>query len=279
MKKHIFFYILIALALSFLVVSCKKDNEVVVPPSTKTLTVNLGADRILPEGDSTVLDAGNPGCAYLWSTGAVSQTIIADTTGNYWVKVTKGDSAGSDTVRVGLSYKLSKIETDFGTMLIWLYPQTPLHRNNFLKLTSDQFYDSLIFHRVINDFVIQGGDPTGTGSGGPGYTIPAEFRSSIKHVNGAVGAARLSDNINPNKESNGSQFYIVDNVNGTPTLDGRYTVFGIVIDGINTVNAISQVPTNLTNNRPIDNVYMTKVTIVHYTAKELLDNFGFAIPK
>jgi cyclophilin family peptidyl-prolyl cis-trans isomerase len=279
MKNHIYSFILITLALSFLIVSCKKDNEDPPPPSTKTLTVNLGADRILQEGDSIILDAGNPGCAYLWSTGAVSQTIIADTTGNYWVKVTKGDSAGGDTVKIDLSYKLSKIETDFGTMLLWLYPQTPLHRNNFLKLTSDHFYDSVIFHRVINNFVIQGGDPTGTGSGGPGYTIPAEFRSTIKHVNGAVGAARLSDNINPNKESNGSQFYIVDNVNGTPTLDGRYTVFGIVIDGISTVDAISQVPTNLANDRPIDNVYMTKVTIVNYTSKELMDNFGFAIPK
>ena len=278
MKKHISFYILITLALSFIIVSCKKDNKDPVPPTTKTLTVNLGADRILPEGDSIVLDAGNPGSAYLWSTGAVSQTIVADTTGNYWVRVTKGDSLGSDTVKIDLSYKLSKIETDFGTMLLWLYPQTPLHRNNFLKLTSDHFYDSLIFHRVINNFVIQGGDPTGTGSGGPGYTIPAEFRSSIKHVNGAVGAARLSDNINPNKESNGSQFYIVDNVNGTPTLDGRYTVFGIVIDGIATVDAISQVPTGA-NDRPLNNVYMTKVSIVNYTAKELMSNFGFSIPK
>ena len=278
MKKNASLLILIALSVSFLIVSCKKKNEDPVPPSNQTLTVNLGADRILPEGDSITLDAGNPGSTYLWSTGAVTRTITADTTGNYWVKVVKGDSTGSDTVKIDLSYKLSKIETDFGTMLLWLYPQTPLHRANFIKLTSDHFYDSLIFHRVIHDFVIQGGDPTGTGSGGPGYTIPAEFRSSIKHVNGAVGAARLSDNINPNKESNGSQYYIVNNVNGTPSLDGRYTVFGIVIDGISTVDSISLVPTN-SNNRPLTNVYMTKVSIVYYTAKELSDNFGFTIPK
>jgi cyclophilin family peptidyl-prolyl cis-trans isomerase len=163
-------------------------------------------------------------------------------------------------------------------MIIWLYNETPLHRDNFLKLTSDHFYDSLIFHRVINDFVIQGGDPLGTGYGGPGYTIPAEFNTSIKHLNGAVGAARQSDDINPTKASNGSQFYIVDNINGTPTLNGKYTVFGIVIDGINTVDAISQVPTNLANDRPLNNVYMKKVSIVNYTAKELMDNFGFKIP-
>ena len=121
MKKHIHSYILIALTLSFLVLSCKKEDEDPLPPSSKTLTVNLGSDRILPEGDSVILDAGNPGSVYLWSNGAVSQTIIADTTGNYWVKVTKGDSTGSDTVSINMSYKLSKIETDFGTMLIWLY--------------------------------------------------------------------------------------------------------------------------------------------------------------
>jgi cyclophilin family peptidyl-prolyl cis-trans isomerase len=279
MKKYIYFFILITLTLSFLIVSCKKDNEDPVPPSTKTLTVNLGADRILPEGDSVILDAGKPGSTYLWSTGAVTQTIFADTTGNYWVKVVKGDSTGSDTVKIDLSYKLSKIETDFGNMLIWLYPQTPLHRNNFIKLTAEHFYDSLIFHRVINNFVIQGGDPLGTGYGGPGYTIPAEFRTSIKHVNGAVGAARLADNINPNKESSGSQFYIVDNINGTPSLDGKYTVFGIVVDGITTVDAISQVPTNPSNDRPLVNVYMKKVSIVNYTAQELKDNFGFTILK
>jgi len=183
-----------------------------------------------------------------------------------------------DTVSEDTVYKLVRIETDHGNMTLWLYDETPLHRDNFLKLTSEHFYDSVIFHRVINDFVIQGGDPTGIGNGGPGYTIPAEFIPSITHVNGAVGAARQNDDINPTKASNGSQFYIVDNVNGTHFLDGRYTVFGIVIDGISTVDVISQVPTDSTD-RPLNNVYMKKVSIVNYTAKELIDNFGFSIPK
>jgi cyclophilin family peptidyl-prolyl cis-trans isomerase len=190
----------------------------------------------------------------------------------------KGDSTGSDTVRIDLSYKLSKIDTDFGTMLLWLYPQTPVHRNNFIKLTSQHYYDSLIFHRVIHNFVIQGGDPTGTGTGGPGYTIPAEFRTALTHVNGAVGAARLSDNVNPAKASNGSQFYIVANPNGRHDLDTKYTVFGIVIDGLPTVDAISKVPTD-SNDRPVTNVYMKKASIVHYTAQELKNVFGFTIPK
>ena len=274
MKKYLFFTILIFSTLSFLV-SCSKDDENPVP--SDSLPVNLGPDKIIMEGDSVILDAGYPGSAYLWSTGALTQTIIADTTGNYWVKVTKGDSTGSDTIKIDLSYKVAKIESDYGVILMWLYPQTPLHRNNFFKLTSEHYFDSVIFHRVIDNFVIQTGDPTGTGSGGPGYTIPAEFRSSLKHVHGAVGAARLNDNINPDKESSGSQFYIVDNVNGSPHLDGNYTVFGIVIDGINVVDAISNVPTNLSNDRPLTDVYMKKVSRVNYTAKELKDIFGFTV--
>jgi cyclophilin family peptidyl-prolyl cis-trans isomerase len=183
-----------------------------------------------------------------------------------------------DPVNQDTSYELVKIETDYGNMIIWLYTQTPLHRNNFLKLASQHLYDSLIFHRVINNFVIQGGDPTGTGTGGIGDTIPAEIISSLKHVHGAVGAARLADNVNPTKASNGSQFYIVDNAGGTPTLNGNYTVFGIVIDGLSAVDAISQVPTNPADNRPLNNVYMKKVSIVNYTAQQLKDNFGFTIP-
>jgi len=275
MKKYLFFTILIFSTLSFLV-SCSKDDENPVP--SDSLPVNLGPDKIIMEGDSVILDAGYPGSAYLWSTGALTQTIIADTTGNYWVKVTKGDSTGSDTIKIDLSYKVAKIESDYGVILMWLYPQTPLHRNNFFKLTSEHYFDSVIFHRVIDNFVIQTGDPTGTGSGGPGYTIPAEFRSSLKHVHGAVGAARLNDNINPDKESSGSQFYIVDNVNGYPYLDMKYTVFGIVIDGISVVDAISLVPTNPANDRPLTDVYMKKVSMVNYTAKELHDIFGFTIP-
>jgi cyclophilin family peptidyl-prolyl cis-trans isomerase len=184
------------------------------------------------------------------------------------------DPGNSDT-----QYQVVKIETDYGNMILWLYTQTPLHRDNFLKLASQHLYDSIIFHRVINNFVIQTGDPTGTGYGSIGDTIPAEFRSSLTHVNGAVGAARQSDNVNPTKASNGSQFYIVDNVSGVHYLDGNYTVFGIVIDGMDAVDAISKVPTNPSNDKPLANVYMKKVSIVTYTEKELKDNFGFTIPQ
>lgn len=109
------------------------------------------------------------------------------------------------------------INTGFGDIKVKLYKETPLHRENFIKLVSDKFYDSLLFHRVIKGFMIQGGDPDSKnapadailGNGGPGYTIPAEFNSKYFHKKGAIAAARRGDDVNPGKESSGSQFYIV----------------------------------------------------------------------
>lgn len=112
---------------------------------------------------------------------------------------------------------LVTIQTEYGDMKAILYDQTPKHKENFIKLAKDGFYDSTIFHRVIKDFMIQGGDPnsknsqpgTPLGNGGPGYTIPAEFDKDLFHVKGSLSAARQSDRVNPEKESSGSQFYIV----------------------------------------------------------------------
>jgi len=112
------------------------------------------------------------------------------------------------------------IHTSFGDMKGRLYDETPLHRDNFIKLVNEGFYDSLLFHRVIKNFMIQGGDPDSKnaikgkqlGNGGPGYTIPAEFNSNLIHKKGALSAARMGDNVNPKKESSGSQFYIVQGV-------------------------------------------------------------------
>jgi len=110
-----------------------------------------------------------------------------------------------------------RIETSFGNIDILLYDETPDHRDNFIKLVNDGFYNNLLFHRVIENFMIQGGDPlsrdaeegTQIGSGGPGYTIPAEIHNHIFHKKGALASARLGDNVNPERESSGSQFYIV----------------------------------------------------------------------
>jgi cyclophilin family peptidyl-prolyl cis-trans isomerase len=109
------------------------------------------------------------------------------------------------------------ISTKFGNMIFTLYDETPLHRDNFKKLIKSKYYDGLLFHRIIRDFMIQGGDPnsrnadsnTVLGNGGPAYTIPAEINPNIVHTKGALAAARTGDDINPNKESSGSQFFIV----------------------------------------------------------------------
>lgn len=116
-----------------------------------------------------------------------------------------------------LGHSVVKIKTPKGKMLVWLYDETPKHKENFLKLADSGYYNDLLFHRVIKDFMIQGGDPTSKnaqpkaklGEGGPGYTIAAEFDTAFFHKKGALAAARTGDHINPTKASSGSQFYIV----------------------------------------------------------------------
>lgn len=189
------------------------------------------------------------------------------------------------------------IETPKGNMTILLYDETPLHKDNFIKLVNEQFYDGLLFHRVIKDFMIQGGDPESKtapagarlGNGGPGYTIPAEVLPDKIHKKGALAAARLSDQMNPTKASSGSQFYIVQGavyntdqlnmfqqrmhktftpqqietystIGGTPHLDGEYTVFGEVVEGFEVIDAIANMPVDM-GDRPVENIPM-KITII-----------------
>lgn len=148
---------------------------------------------------------------------------------------------------------IATVETNKGTFSFELLPDVaPGTVENFVKLAKKGFYDGTIFHRVVPGFVIQGGDPTGTGRGGPGYTIKAEF-SSRKHIAGTVAMARSSD-----PDSAGSQFYVC--LAPAPNLDGNYTVFGQVIEGMDVVQAIGSVPTDR-NDRPIEKVVMNKVTI------------------
>ena len=127
------------------------------------------------------------------------------------------------------------IKTGKGDIIISLdAAAAPEHVNNFVFLSNNGFYDGLPFHRVEPGFVIQGGDPLGSGQGGPGYTVPGEF--SLKHVKGALAMARLSDQVNPERESSGSQFYIT--LEPTPFLDDQYSVFGQVESGMDVVSAI-----------------------------------------
>jgi len=146
------------------------------------------------------------------------------------------------------------IVTNLGTIKVKLYSKTPKHRENFAKLALTGYYDSLLFHRVINGFMIQGGDPytrdtsaaavAKYGQGGPGYTVPAEFVPEYTHKKGALAAARRGDVANPMKESSGSQFYIVQDAGACAQLDGAYTVFGETVSGLDIVDRIAQVATD-----------------------------------
>lgn len=136
-----------------------------------------------------------------------------------------GESAPAGGEKLGVSapagegedLRQVRISTEFGDMVVELSNQTPQHRDNFLELVENGFYDSLLFHRVINEFMIQGGDPasrtaslsTPLGSGGPGYQIPAEITTDLLHYKGALAAARQGDAVNPERKSSGSQFYLV----------------------------------------------------------------------
>ena len=180
------------------------------------------------------------------------------------------------------------IQTTMGDIVIRLSDSTPLHRDNFLKLVKVGYYDSVLFHRVIKDFMIQGGDPNSKraaagqplGNGSPGYTVPAEFRKTLFHKKGVIAAARTADNVNPTKASSGSQFYItqgkvytdagLDSVEkfrlngrkipaeqrevykttgGTPQLDQGYTVYGEVVRGLEVVDIIAAVQTSKSQDR------------------------------
>jgi len=186
-----------------------------------------------------------------------------------------------------------KISTSRGDMLVRLYDETPAHRDNMIKLVKEGFYNNQLFHRVIKDFMIQGGDPHSVGapkgqrlgSGSPGYTLPAEFNPSLIHKKGALAAARKGDRVNPEQASNGSQFYLVQgrvltpeeinfmiqqgaanfseeskkiytSLGGTPHLDGAYTVFGEVVEGLEVLDSIASQPCDAYN-RPLEDVSFT----------------------
>ncbi len=186
----------------------------------------------------------------------------------------------------GMAQKKSKkdylitIATDQGTIRLVLFEDTPKHRQNFLKLVDDKFYDGTTFHRVIDDFMIQGGDPnskdsdpTNDGAGNPGYTIPAEILPNHKHIYGALAAARLGGPMNPEKESSGSQFYLVENHEGVPFLDGEYTVYGQVIDGLAVIDKIAEQPKDY-RDRPTTDVKMT-VTAKKTKKKKITELYGY----
>ncbi len=190
------------------------------------------------------------------------------------------------------------ISTDLGDMTVVLYNETPEHRDNFLRLAKEGFYNDLLFHRVIDGFMIQAGDPHSRGaasgerlgSGGPGYTVVAEIQDGLFHQKGALSAARQGDQVNPEKRSSGSQFYVVQGrrwseqeldmmaqnrgiefsaeqiekyttVGGTPHLDNEYTVFGQVIAGLDVIDKIAAVRTG-PGDRPVEDVAIKSITVI-----------------
>ncbi|MBR6882704.1 MAG: peptidylprolyl isomerase [Bacteroidales bacterium] len=158
------------------------------------------------------------------------------------------------------------VETTMGTVEFKLYNETPLHRDNFIRLAEEHYFDSLLFHRVIDDFVIQGGDPNSKyakpgellGDGEPDFRVPAEIRvdQGITCVKGSILAAREGDDVNPNRESCASQYCFM--MRPCPHLDGAYTVFGEVTEGMDVLEAIQKVATD-EYDRPLEDIRMLKV--------------------
>ena len=172
--------------------------------------------------------------------------------------------------------ELVTILTRYGNIQLILFEDCPLHKANFLKLAREGYYDGTTFHRVIQGFMIQGGDPNSKdtipgndGSGGPGYTIPHEISNDHTHVRGAVCGARLGDRQNPEMRSSGSQFYIVDNLEGKHELDGKYTVFGEVVKGITYVELIAMLAKD-EHDKPYKDMTMT-VTVEELTKEKITE--------
>jgi cyclophilin family peptidyl-prolyl cis-trans isomerase len=168
------------------------------------------------------------------------------------------------------------IVTTHGTMRIRLYDKTPLHRDNFVKLVSEKYYDGIRFHRVIEGFMIQTGDPYSRdtalinkwGTGGPEHTVPAEFVEEYHHKKGALAAARKGDLANPKKASSGSQFYIVHDPENCTHLDGQYSIFGEVVSGLEIIDKIATVDTDRYD-RPYEDIIINTIKPVVELAPEV----------
>ena len=187
------------------------------------------------------------------------------------------DSLAAAQAELKLSEKIASLPeepvfdiiTTMGVIKVKLYANTPKHRENFERLALSKFYDGILFHRVINGFMIQTGDPltkdpeapaSSYGTGGPGYNVSAEFVPEYTHLKGALAAARRGDAANPLKESSGSQFYIVQDPFACSHLDGEYTIFGQTIDGFDVIDAIAAVETD-GRDRPLQDVKIVTIKL------------------
>lgn len=295
MKKGLLYFVVVLLACS-----CAKpisdftlNSTTLVAPAMLELENNSkNAEQYKWDfGDGTTSDLENPNHTYILS-GRYTVTLSA---------VKKGlINARSKEIIVEAPKDCKVlIRTNYGDMTLLLSDKTPMHRDNFIKLVNQDFYNGLLFHRVIEGFMIQGGDPdsknaspdAALGSGGNNTTIPAEFETDLIHMKGALAAARNGDNVNPQKKSSGCQFYIVHGANvseqsldkielqsgilytdeqrakyiengGTPFLDHNYTVFGQVIEGLDVIDKIAGVKKN-SMDRPTEDVLITEMTFIN----------------
>ncbi len=165
------------------------------------------------------------------------------------------------------TYVIGQVKTEQGEMLFWLYNETPIHKESFVKLAKANYWDSLTFNRVIENFVIQGGCPdTPAGFSDSPYLLKPEFNDSIKHIYGAVGAGRDD---NPEKLSAGCQLYIVQNKEGLPRLDGNYMIFGQIFKGFDVLDAIASVETDSLD-MPLNTVNLD-INLILLTEEELVE--------
>lgn len=269
----------------------ENDHQAEIPNVIKFYNTSKNAEKYLWDfGDGTKSELVEPTHQYLHS-------------GHYDVKLTVSNGKKSSDYKKHIHVLAPKtchvlIKTNFGNMVVELYDNTPLHRDNFIHRVEQGFYQDLLFHRVIEGFVVQGGDQESRnapltqkiGSGISGNEINAEFNPENIHLKGALGAARMGDQINPEKKSDSSQFYIVhgskvlpetlDHIEhsrnfryssaqknayetwgGTPQLDMEYTVFGKVVSGLEVLDAIAASKTN-GEDRPLENVWM-KLSVIN----------------
>ena len=232
--KNIVSYIIMSALLTMAAVSCKCSGNAVDGDGSADLTT---------KADSTL---------------AADSLVAADSA--------KTDSTMTFNLAELSEEPMFDIVTNLGTIRVKLYSGTPKHRANFIKLAQENFFDGIIFHRVINGFMIQGGDPLTKdpsnadlyGTGGPGYTVPAEFVPEYRHKKGALAAARKGDMANPKKASSGSQFYLVQDEYACSQLDGQYTVFGETVEGLDVIDKIAAVPTDR-RDRPMTDVVILSV--------------------
>ena len=217
--------------LSILMVGCAPQVPTTSTDSKDPGISNVKIDKVLADAEE--------------EPETIPEPIVEKTEEVTTKQTTEGDIMGN---------RIAVIETNHGTMEVELYEdKAPLTTANFIKLIEKGYYDGIIFHRIIKDFMIQGGDPTGTGSGGPGYAIKDEFGPGLKHT-----SAGILSMANSGPNSGGSQFFIT--LAATPWLDNKHAIFGKVVKGIDVLEKIGSLKT-ASGDRPLEEVVMQKVTI------------------